>query len=149
MIVDTPSRRDKRGDWARQLRDNPDCDCVFYVFRVDRILDGSDVDEREIPSEVEEIADYLQQRLLGVGSHDNEPKRPRVLLVGTHADRVRLAELPQGATVDHIVAENPSIHRARMHLGGLNHAPLVVGSLIGDDTAEELAAAVIKEVTGR
>jgi hypothetical protein len=147
-IVEPPSRlNDTIAEWKRQL---PDAGRVFYVFRADKVLNSEPLELRQIEIDAEILADFLKaQPPMLDDSSSGEATPAGVLLVGTHSDYVAGGNLTTNDEVADRVACNPSIRLARMHLGGLSRAHLVVGSLVDEEAAGLLASKVVDKVVGK
>lgn len=98
---------------------------VWYLFRADLVAAGD-------PETLERVKGHLA-RFKGWMAADNSV-RPKVILIGTHADKSPESEANFGGLVDAVRSAAP----IKLGMVKLNHADLVVGSLLTDKDAKKL-----------
>lgn len=101
--------------------------CVWYLFRADRIADGDAEEVRRVKAHLDLLKDWKRA---------SRGKGPRVVLVGTWADvHGEYAASPAQFAAD--VWAAPPIKLGHVKLG---NAPVIVGSLATHSDANALAA---------
>lgn len=107
-------------------------DYVWYLFRADLVQQGD-------PTEIKRIGDHFGS--FGLWMKD-DPKPPKVTLIGTYADR-SAAFLTDPADFRSAVMAD---ERIRFGVVRLNHARAVVGSMADAKSTEELLAALAESL---
>ncbi|MGA6126526.1 MULTISPECIES: GTPase domain-containing protein [unclassified Microbacterium] len=98
---------------------------VWYLFRADLVAAGD-------PDTLDRVKGHLA-RFKGWMDADKS-LRPRIILIGTHADVSPQFEADSGKLIDAVRSASP----IKLGMVKLNHADLVVGSLLTDKDAKRL-----------
>lgn len=107
-------------------------DYVWYLFRADLVQEGD-------PAEIKRISEHFTSFSLWI---KDDPKPPKVVLIGTHADRSSGFASDPAAFYSAVTADE----RIRIGVVQLNHADVIVGSLVDAKSAEELAASLAESL---
>jgi GTPase SAR1 family protein len=114
-----------------------DADIVFYVFKISDVINNNSEAIERINEDMEHIKDWLNER----------EDKPRVFLIGTHCDLdpeyKNINSENMGDYSDRIY-ELQTVNNMFMSVGGRNNASLILGTLIDDDSAEEIILHVLK-----
>lgn len=98
---------------------------VWYLFRADLVADGD-------PDTLVRVKGHLARFKEWMAA--DKSVRPKIILIGTHADRSPAFEADFGGLVDAVRSASP----IKLGMVKLNHADLVVGSLLTDGDAKRL-----------
>lgn len=107
-------------------------DYVWYVFRADLVQQGD-------PTEIKRISEHFASFSLWM---KDDPKPPRVTLIGTHADRAPSYAVDPADFHSAVAADE----RIRFGVVRLNHAAIIVGSLSEAQSARTLLASVAESL---
>lgn len=107
-------------------------DYVWYLFRADLVEQGD-------PAEIKRIGEHFASFSLWI---KDDPKPPRVVLIGTHADRSPRFVVDPAEFYSSVAADE----RIRFGVVRLNHARVIVGSLADVNPTKELLAVLAESL---
>lgn len=109
-------------------------DHVWYLFRADLIADGDPDEVRRLRNDLDLLKQWRQPRA---------SKPPRIILIGTWADRVPSWKTHPIDLLEKVRSADP------LKLGAvkLGNAPVLLGSLVNDEDAKELVNRLKENLT--
>lgn len=98
---------------------------VWYLFRADRVAAGDPDTLNRVKGHLARFKEWMDA---------DKSVRPKIILIGTHADTSPAFETDLGGLVDAVRSASP----IKLGMVKLHHAHLVVGSLLTDKDAKRL-----------
>ena len=128
----------RRGyDWERIIKD---ADIVFYLLRVDRLIEGHRPTESRVQKDTSQIKRWL----------DANPKKFPLFVIGTHCDLtdpdLTTLSADQIGDYEDKVREMPIFEKIVLLGGGEKKVTLILGSLKSEAMTEALVYRLFKRI---
>ena len=154
-IKDTRDMPGRRGyDWERIIKD---ADIVFYLLRVDRLIEGHRPTESRVQKDIGQIKKWLdaESRVQKDTSQikrwlDANPKKFPLFVIGTHCDLtdpdLTTLSADQIGDYEDKVREMPIFEKIVLLGGGEKKVTLILGSLKSEAMTEALVYRLFKRI---